>query len=67
MPGVHIRDATEDDLGSIFHAIIAAVDSENVGALRFYERSGFVEVGRLPEAGWKFERWLTLVLLQRTL
>jgi len=49
------------------HAMIAAVDSENSGALRFYEREGYVEVGRLPETGWKFGRWLTLVLLQRTL
>lgn len=49
------------------HAMIAAVDSENVGSIAFHEVLGFVQVGRLPEVGWKFDRWLDLVLLQRTL
>lgn len=49
------------------HSMVAAIDSENEASLRFFAREGFVEVGRLPEVGWKFERWLTLVLLQRML
>jgi L-amino acid N-acyltransferase YncA len=49
------------------HVVVAAVDGENEGSIRFHERLGFVEVGRLPETGRKFGRWLTLVLLQRTL
>jgi phosphinothricin acetyltransferase len=47
------------------HAMIAAVDSENTGSIEFHERLGFSEVGRLPEIGWKHDRWLDLVLLQR--
>jgi phosphinothricin acetyltransferase len=47
------------------HVLIAAVDGENTGALAFYRALDFVEVGRLPETGWKFGRWLDLVLLQR--
>lgn len=46
------------------HMMIAAVDGENVGSVRFHERLGFVEVARLPELGAKFGRWLDLVLLQ---
>jgi phosphinothricin acetyltransferase len=46
------------------HAMIAAVDSENDGSIAFHQSLGFVEVGRLPEIGWKFDRWLDLVLLQ---
>lgn len=49
------------------HAMIAAVDSENPGSIAFHVALGFHEVGRLPEIGRKFDRWLTLVLLQRTL
>lgn len=49
------------------HAMIAAVDGENAGSITFHEHLGFVEVGRLPEVGWKFDRWLDLVLLQRSI
>jgi phosphinothricin acetyltransferase len=45
--------------------MVAAVDAENVGSIRFHERCGFVEVGRMPDIGFKLGRWLTLVLLQR--
>jgi L-amino acid N-acyltransferase YncA len=46
------------------HVMVAAVDGENEGSVRFHERLGFVEVGRMPELGAKFGRWLDLVLLQ---
>jgi L-amino acid N-acyltransferase YncA len=49
------------------HVMIGAVDSENQGSLRFHERLGFEEVARLPETGFKFDRWLTLVLFQKML
>jgi L-amino acid N-acyltransferase len=49
------------------HVMIAAVDGDNVGSITFHERLGFTEVGRLPQTGWKFDRWLDLVLLQRSL
>ena len=46
------------------HAMIAAIDGENESSMRLHERLGFVEVGRLPEIGLKFGRWLDLVLMQ---
>jgi L-amino acid N-acyltransferase YncA len=49
------------------HAMIAAVDGENVASMRLHERLGFREVARLPQVGTKFGRWLDLVLLQRVL
>jgi phosphinothricin acetyltransferase len=45
--------------------MVAAVDGENAGSIRFHERCGFVEVARMPDIGFKLGRWLTLVLLQR--
>ena len=44
-----------------------AIDGENPASIGFHERLGFVEVGRLPEIGRKFDRWLDLVLMQRML
>jgi phosphinothricin acetyltransferase len=49
------------------HVMVAAVGAENVAALRFHARHGFAEVGRLPEVGRKFDRWMDLVLLQKML
>ena len=46
------------------HSMIAGVDSENTASLHFLERFGFQRVGYLPEIGYKFERFLNLVLLQ---
>src|SRR5690606_27887638 len=47
--------------------IVAAVDAENDGSVRFHERVGFVEAGRLKGIGHKHGRWLDVVLLQRDL
>jgi phosphinothricin acetyltransferase len=49
------------------HVMVAAVDGDNDGSIRFHERLGFVEVARMPEVGFKFGRRLDLVLLQRTI
>jgi L-amino acid N-acyltransferase YncA len=49
------------------HVMIGAIDSENDGSVRFHRRLGFEVVGRLPQIGFKFDRWLDLVLMQRTL
>jgi L-amino acid N-acyltransferase YncA len=49
------------------HTMIAAIDRANEPSIRFHERLGFSEVGRMPEVGAKFGRWLDLVLLQKTL
>lgn len=49
------------------HVLIAAIDSENQASIKFHARLGFSEVGRLPQTGQKFGRWLDLVLMQLTL
>jgi phosphinothricin acetyltransferase len=47
--------------------LVAAVTGENEASVRFHERLGFAEVGRLPGVGFKLGRRLDLVLLQREL
>ncbi|MBB05754.1 MAG: GNAT family N-acetyltransferase [Pseudooceanicola sp.] len=49
------------------HVMIACVRGENGAALAFHSAMGYREVGRLPDAGQKFDRWLDLVLLQKIL
>lgn len=45
--------------------VVAAVDGGNTGSIRFHERVGFAQVARMPHVGFKHDRWLDLVLLQR--
>jgi L-amino acid N-acyltransferase YncA len=46
------------------HVMVAGIDGDNTGSIRFHERLGFVEVARMPEIGEKFGRRLDLVLMQ---
>jgi L-amino acid N-acyltransferase YncA len=48
------------------HVIVAAIDGDNDASIRFHERLGFAVTARMPELGRKFDRWLDLVLMQRT-
>jgi phosphinothricin acetyltransferase len=49
------------------HVMIGAIDADNAASMRFHQGLGFREVARLPETGFKFDRWLDLVLMQRVL
>ena len=42
-------------------------DSANAGSIGVHQALGFTEVGVMRAAGWKFGRWLDVVILQRTL
>jgi L-amino acid N-acyltransferase len=47
------------------HMMVGGVDAANAAAIRFHERLGFAQSGHLREVGFKFDRWLDLVFLQR--
>ena len=47
-----------------YHVMIAGMDSENTGSYRFHARFGFKEVARMPEVGFKFGKWQSLVFMQ---
>ncbi|WP_375255114.1 GNAT family N-acetyltransferase [Yoonia sp.] len=49
------------------HSMFAGCSAENAEAVRFHARMGFAEVATLPEVGFKFGRWIDLVLMQKTL
>lgn len=48
--------------------LIAVIgDSANAGSVGVHRAAGFTEVGVLRSCGWKFERWLDVVLMERAL
>ena len=42
-------------------------DSANLGSIGVHRACGFEPCGRFEAAGWKFDRWLDVVLMQRAL
>lgn len=50
-----------------YHSMVAGIDAENKGSIEFHQRFGFKQVGYLPEVGFKFDRLLDLVLMQKML
>lgn len=47
--------------------MIAGITADNAASLRLHEKLGYAQAGLIREAGWKFDRWLDLVFLQRML
>ena len=50
-----------------FHVMIGALEANNGASLKLHLGQGFIETGRMPEVGRKFDRWLTLVFVQKLL
>jgi L-amino acid N-acyltransferase YncA len=42
-------------------------DSHNAGSIGVHRALGFAHAGTIAAAGWKFERWLDVVVMQRHL
>ncbi len=49
------------------HSMFAGCSAENTGAVAFHAKLGFDKVATLPQVGFKFGRWIDLVLMQKTL
>ena len=49
------------------HVMIGHIDSAAAASIRLHEKLGFERVGYYREVAWKFDRWLDLVAVQKTL
>ncbi len=49
------------------HSIIAGISHENPRAIAFHKKIGYTHVATVPETGYKFGRWMDLVLMQKLL
>jgi phosphinothricin acetyltransferase len=49
------------------HTMIGVIDSENQGSIDFHKKFGFEIAGTIKDSGFKFERWLHSVFVQKML
>lgn len=49
------------------HVMVGAISADNDVSIKLHEQFGFTTVGRMPEVGRKFDRWLDLLLMQKIL
>lgn len=47
--------------------LMACVTEENLNSIKFHEKLGYKVVGVFPKTGFKFNRWLDITWLQKTL
>jgi L-amino acid N-acyltransferase len=50
-----------------YHTMVAGIDATNEASLALHRKAGFEPVAHFREVGWKFERWLDLVFMERML
>ncbi|ODA67733.1 N-acyltransferase YncA [Methyloligella halotolerans] len=49
------------------HVLVAGIEANNAASIALHQQAGFEAVGRLPQVGRKFNRWLDLVFMQKAL
>jgi L-amino acid N-acyltransferase YncA len=57
----------ECEASGVREVIAVIVDSDDPASVQLHTRCGFVEAGRLRRVGFKHDRWLDTLLLQRSL
>ena len=61
-----LKSLLERSAESDFRTIVAVIGGAEPASIAVHSALGFEEVGRLKAVGWKKERWLDSVYMQRT-
>jgi L-amino acid N-acyltransferase len=66
--GAGLMQAVEDHARAFgAHLMVGAITSENLKSVSFHKALGYVLVGTMPEAGFKFGKYYDLLLMQKIL
>lgn len=49
------------------HVMVAGIEAGNTASIALHRKAGFEEAGTLRQVGRKFDRWLDLLFMQKTL
>ncbi len=49
------------------HVMLGLIDGDNAASIRLHQKLGFEQTAFMPQVGYKFGRWLNLVIMQRSL
>ena len=58
---------TQAERAGIRRMIAVIGDSANAASIGLHRKAGFEHVGVMRSCGWKFERWLDVVMMERAL
>jgi len=59
-----VREIITAAQGQEYHVLVGCIDAGNSVSIRLHESLGFVHCGTIPQAGFKFGRWLDLSFYQ---
>ena len=62
-----LADLIERAKAAGHHTIIAGIDAEQTASAALHQDAGFTKVALLSEVGFKFDRWLDVIYMQRML
>lgn len=62
-----LTEVVEAARGLGYRTIVASLAADNRAGLRLHEAAGFKVVGTVSNAAYKFDRWMDITLVQRSL
>ena len=57
----------EAELANIRKMIAGIGDSSNAGSIALHQSAGFSHVGTLKSCGWKFNRWVDVIFMEKAI
>ena len=48
-----------------YRVLYAIITQENLASLAFHEKLGYTQIAQLSDCGWKFDRWLGVVWMEK--